>query len=383
MPSLHEGAPVVAVLDETTRAELRRALGDAADQVAFPDPALVHARATVHRRGPVGAAQPPRPTPTGRATVVGQHVEGLPGCGENHWARLDIALNVAVVGLPITVLCPYRTDDPVLARVEATHPRLVTATGMVSSGSYRPPVEALVEYPPPPPPELGPSAAELSFGAEELGDLRHLVAEVVGRSGAAPDRVADLVLAVTRSGRTASSTGQATAACGCGLPTRPSPRRSQTGVPRTFRSPAWSPRLRSGPGDAGCGWPRSCATSCRCGATPRAPWSGCGWTTRLRSSVRRGSQMGRSPQLPCQLSPGSIVIRPVPEFSASGGQVIGSTATARPRPGWSSGVKTCTQPNAGSAHTSTPPSGPSSRWRTSSSPGRARSRRTRRPASGP
>ena len=71
---------------------------------------------------------------------------------------------------------------------------------MVSSGSYRPPVEALVEYPPPPPPELGPFAAELSFGAEELGDLRHLVAEVVGRSGAAPDRVADLVLAVNEIG---------------------------------------------------------------------------------------------------------------------------------------------------------------------------------------
>ena len=29
LPSLRGGAPVVAVLDETTRAELRRALGDA------------------------------------------------------------------------------------------------------------------------------------------------------------------------------------------------------------------------------------------------------------------------------------------------------------------------------------------------------------------
>jgi anti-sigma regulatory factor (Ser/Thr protein kinase) len=200
LPSLHDGAPVVAVLDETTRAELRRALGDAAGQVAFPDPAVVHrvppftvaarwARLSRHVTSPMG-----------RATVVGQHVEGLPGCGDNHWARLDIALNVAVVGLPITVLCPYRTDDPDLARVEATHPRLVTATGMVSSGSYRPPVEALVEYPPPPPPELGPPAAELSFGPDGLGELRHLVAEVVGRSGTAPDRVADLVLAVNEIG---------------------------------------------------------------------------------------------------------------------------------------------------------------------------------------
>ena len=80
-------------------AELRRALGDAAEQVAFPDPAVVHrvppftvaarwARLSRHVTSPMG-----------RATVIGQHVEGLPGCGDNHWARLDIALNVAVVSL--------------------------------------------------------------------------------------------------------------------------------------------------------------------------------------------------------------------------------------------------------------------------------------------
>jgi hypothetical protein len=129
-------------------------------------------------------------TATGRATVVGQHFEGLPGCSENHWARLDIALNVAVVGLPITVLCPYRADDRDRARIEATHPRLATAAGLVASGTYRPPTEALVEYPPPPPPELGPPAAELAFTVDELADLRHLVAEVAGRerNGTRPRR---------------------------------------------------------------------------------------------------------------------------------------------------------------------------------------------------
>jgi hypothetical protein len=53
---------------------------------------------------------------------------------------------------------------------------------LVASGTYRPPVEALVEYPPPPPPELGPPAAELAFSRDELADLRHLVAEVGGRA---------------------------------------------------------------------------------------------------------------------------------------------------------------------------------------------------------
>jgi anti-sigma regulatory factor (Ser/Thr protein kinase) len=120
--------------------------------------------------------------------------------GESHWARLDIGLNVAVIGLPITVLCPYRADDRGLARVQATHPWLVTSDGSIASDRYLPPTEALVEFPPPPPPDLGPPVAELAFATAELGTLRHLVAEVADRAGTAPDRVADLVLAVNEIG---------------------------------------------------------------------------------------------------------------------------------------------------------------------------------------
>ena len=200
LSSLDAGAPAVAVLDAPTRAEVRRELGDAAAHVEFPEPAAVHRVPPFTVAARWARLSRRVTTSTSRATVVGQHVEGLPGCTENHWARLDIALNVAVVGLPITVLCPYRADDRELARVEATHPRLETATGLVSSGTYRPPVEALIEYPPPPPPELGPPAAELAFTADELAALRHLVAEVAGREVTAPDRVADLVLAVNEIG---------------------------------------------------------------------------------------------------------------------------------------------------------------------------------------
>jgi anti-sigma regulatory factor (Ser/Thr protein kinase) len=191
---------VVAVLDEATRAEVRRALGDDADRVEFPDPAAVHRFPpfTVALRW-ARLSRRVR-TRSGRATVVGQHVAGLPGCGETHWARLDIGLNIAVVGLPITVLCPYRTDDRALGRVQATHPRLTTADGTVASTSYRTPVEALVEFPLPPPPDLGPPAAELEFTADDLGELRHLVADVAARGGSEAERVADLVLAVNEIG---------------------------------------------------------------------------------------------------------------------------------------------------------------------------------------
>ena len=198
LPLLAEGSPVVAVLDDTIRAEVRRALGDAAEHVEFPDPAVVHRVPpfTVATRW----ARPSRrvATATGRATVVGQHLEGLPGCGENHWARLDIALNVAVVGLPITVLCPYRADDRERARVEATHPRLRRPPVSVASGDVSPATEALGARPPPLPSRL--PAAELTFTGDELADLRHLVAEVAGRGATASDRVADMVLAVNEIG---------------------------------------------------------------------------------------------------------------------------------------------------------------------------------------
>lgn len=195
-PVLGDGGPVVAVLDDETRAEVRRGLGADADRVEFPDPAAVHrfppftvamqwARLSRKARGA-----------TGRATVVGQHVADLPGCGGTYWARLDIGLNVAVAGLPITVLCAYRADHEELDRVHATHPQLTTGNGFVDSESYRQPADVVIEFPAPAPPDLGPPTAELPFTAAELTELRGLVAEVGDRAHVGSGRIADLVLAV-------------------------------------------------------------------------------------------------------------------------------------------------------------------------------------------
>jgi anti-sigma regulatory factor (Ser/Thr protein kinase) len=192
--SLDDEAPVVAVLDAPTRAAVRRRLAAAADRVEFPDPA------TVHRLPPFTVAlrwaRVSRGAGAGHATVVGQHLGDLLGCDETHWARLDIALNVAVVGLPIAVLCPYRADGDTVDRVRATHPLLGTPDGPVASASYRQPADVVGLFPPPPPPDLGPPTAALPFGAAELGAVRGLVAEVGARTDDPPDRVADLVLAV-------------------------------------------------------------------------------------------------------------------------------------------------------------------------------------------
>jgi anti-sigma regulatory factor (Ser/Thr protein kinase) len=188
--------PVVAVLADDARAELSAVLGGGADAVDFQDPREVH-----DVPGFTVAVRWARTSrrivnPGGRALVIGQQLDELPGCGPEHWARLDIGLDVAIVGLPVTVLCPFPEDSPELGRVHATHPVLATADGYAPSPGYRPPLEAVVDHPPPPPPDLGPPAAELAFGADELMELRHLVAAVATRHGLGSERVADLVLAV-------------------------------------------------------------------------------------------------------------------------------------------------------------------------------------------
>lgn len=199
-PALDDGSPVVAVLDRPTRAEVRRALGDDARHVDFPEPATVHRvpAFTVALRW--ARLSRLAHTPDGHATVVGQHVTDLPGCGETHWARLDIGLNVALAGLPITVLCPYRTDGRELSRVHATHPHVTAAQGPAVSAGLRDPAETLAAFPPPPAPDLGRPTATLAFTASDLGALRRLVGAVAARAGMDAVRGSDLVLAVNEIG---------------------------------------------------------------------------------------------------------------------------------------------------------------------------------------
>jgi anti-sigma regulatory factor (Ser/Thr protein kinase) len=199
-PALDDGSPVVAVLDGPTRAEVRRALGDDARHVEFPEPATVHRVPAFTVAVRWARLSRLAHAPDGHATVVGQHVAGLPGCGETHWARLDIGLNVALAQLPITVLCPYRADGQELARVHATHPRVTTAQGPALGDGFRDPAAALTAFPPPPAPDLGRPTAVLAFTASDLGALRRLVAAVAARAGMDAGRGSDLVLAVNEIG---------------------------------------------------------------------------------------------------------------------------------------------------------------------------------------
>lgn len=187
---LAAGAPVLAVLGGPERAAVAATLGVGADRIEFADPARVHAvpAFTVAVRW----ARLARHAVAGRALVVGQHLD-LPHLAPAHWVRLDAAVDVAIDGLPVRVLCPCPDDEPA---VLATHPRLLTADGPHTSPGYRPPPEVLIDHPPPPPPDLGASDLELPFDAAALPGLRRRVAAAAGATGLDGDRVDDLVLAV-------------------------------------------------------------------------------------------------------------------------------------------------------------------------------------------
>ena len=189
------GDPVLAVLAPEERGTLRAVLGNTADGVRFLDPADVHSVPPFTVAVEWARTNRRISEPGGRALVVGQHLEQLPGCGPEYWARLDIALDVATADLPVTVLCPFRAAAP-QSLVQRTHPHVHTREGVTGGEGYRPPHVAVVDFPPPPPPDLGRPLAHRPFDVTTLTEVRGTVTTTAAAAGLAPEDVADLVLAV-------------------------------------------------------------------------------------------------------------------------------------------------------------------------------------------
>jgi anti-sigma regulatory factor (Ser/Thr protein kinase) len=183
------------VLDDPNRHALEDLLGSAAEAIEWRDPAEVHRvpAFTVATRWARLTRRNPRPE--ARTTVIAQHLD-LPGVDLAHWIRLDAALNVALDGLPVTMLCPCRADADLELLLRVSHPALRVDGQSLPTGTLRDPTELVAEYPPPPPADLGPPVAELAVALDTLPAVRHLVAETAPRAGLDPERTADLVLAV-------------------------------------------------------------------------------------------------------------------------------------------------------------------------------------------
>jgi anti-sigma regulatory factor (Ser/Thr protein kinase) len=112
--------------------------------------------------------------------------------------RHEALVEAALTGAPATVLCVYnadRLDKEAIACAERMHPVVITggqprASPQYVGGGIVPPQ---CDHPMPAPP---PGASSLGY-RDDLRAVRDLVADCAGRSGLAPGRVSDLVLAVS------------------------------------------------------------------------------------------------------------------------------------------------------------------------------------------
>jgi anti-sigma regulatory factor (Ser/Thr protein kinase) len=109
----------------------------------------------------------------------------------------EALINLAWPGARIRVLCPYDAtslDQRVLADAERTHPELIRGGEHHRSAAYGgPTVPVACEQPLSASP---PDAVALSFGFDELVDVRALVSERATAAGMGREGVMDLVLAV-------------------------------------------------------------------------------------------------------------------------------------------------------------------------------------------
>jgi anti-sigma regulatory factor (Ser/Thr protein kinase) len=131
-------------------------------------------------------------------------------------ARHEALVNQAFAALPVTSLCPYdraRLPPAALADAELTHPALMYPDGTRPSPGYLGPgaLPPGCEAPLPPPP---PGAGAVSYH-RDLQPVRELAAAHAARAGLAPDRAADLVLAVSElaANTLRHTAGGGTAAC--------------------------------------------------------------------------------------------------------------------------------------------------------------------------
>ena len=110
--------------------------------------------------------------------------------------RHEALINLAFADAPTHILCPYDTGSlgsEVLADAERTHPSIATSGGHWSSDSYADPHEFSAEGWTLRPP--GRNMTEHAFGSLRL--VRQLTVDIAGRASLSPERIDDLLVAVT------------------------------------------------------------------------------------------------------------------------------------------------------------------------------------------
>ncbi len=192
--------PVSAVLDAASWAGLQQRLGATTESIARSDHADVHGWSGQTWVDRLAEQLRERATGGRRLTVVGQHSAAFDGPTGAYWSEVDAALNVALDGLPITMLCLYPINDvrPAIATaVYWNHPELLSGPDVTPNPDFKPPAEVLALAPASPAPQLGPALDEVPFGPRTLRGIRETVVRHARGAGLDSERVNSLVLAIS------------------------------------------------------------------------------------------------------------------------------------------------------------------------------------------
>jgi anti-sigma regulatory factor (Ser/Thr protein kinase) len=113
-------------------------------------------------------------------------------------SRHESLLNLAFADAAgFRLLCPYDTASlaaVVLDEARCNHPHVGRPGESGTSEAYRPDVPPWLDSPLP---GIPPDAHVRTFGSDELGEIRRLAAEIATTAGVAPERIDDLVIAVS------------------------------------------------------------------------------------------------------------------------------------------------------------------------------------------
>lgn len=174
------GDLVWAAVDDATREAIERRLGAAASGFVFGEPGQPYsysAQTTAARRagrlrdaiGDDRAA-----LILSDAAIVGGPEPGL--SAPDFWSVVDASCNLALSGLPVTLICLCDSERMSEATVRYhywNHPELLVDATTSANPRYRSPAEVLASTPEPPAPALGPpSRKELFANSMALRGLR-------------------------------------------------------------------------------------------------------------------------------------------------------------------------------------------------------------------
>lgn len=196
-PGLDAGDAVLVVAPATTTDHLHRALGPAANAIAFRDAALWYSH------------------PTRTISAYSSFIEDHPGvrirvlaepgweCGTPaeiaEWTRYESIVNQAFADVDAAVLCLYdrRATAEVLEGALRTHPELVGDAGPCANDAYVDPCTVYAEVDRQPLPPVPSHAREMPVDSIDLCALRAFVSDHAEDHGISSARLHDLLVATT------------------------------------------------------------------------------------------------------------------------------------------------------------------------------------------